>query len=587
MLQTLRDVFKYIRHYPRDFTIGFVALIISSACMVQAPRFVGGAINALNNGSLTLLKLWGYLFGIVGIMTFSAFAIIIVRRTILRASWEIQFDIRHDLYKRFASLDQDYYDNNRTGDLMARLTSDINAVRMLVGVAMFMGTNTVLMIGFSLVRMFNLNVTLSVLTILVIPTITLSFFAIMRVVHRRYEKVQEQLSNVSAMAQENFSGVRVVKGFGIEEREKQIFTDLNSEYIKRNLTLTVAEAPMFPLAEVMFGVTLSLLLLLGGRSIINANGSLSVGEFVDFLLLFQGIQWPIIGMGWIATVFQRGDTSWRRLKEILAEEPRILDDAQTDHSLAEVHGDIRFENVHLELDGIKVLDDISFHLHAGETLGITGRTGAGKTMIINLISRIHDASEGTVKIDGRDIKHYPLQTLRGSIGIVPQEPFLFSDSIAENIAYGVESDDDAAMTARVKAVASLVQLADDVEDFPNQYQTKLGERGVTLSGGQRQRTAMARAIIRDPNILILDDSLSAVDTQTEANILKNLKDVAKDRSTIIVAHRLSAFQHADRILVLDEGKITEEGTHQALLAQDNWYAEMYRKQQLEAELEKA
>lgn len=527
-----------------------------------------------------------YLIGILAAVGFSAAAMVVVRRSILNASWEIQFDIRRDLFEHFTRLSPRYYDTHRVGDLMARLTADLNAVRMMIGVGVFQGINTALLLGFTLTQMFLLNVSLTLLTLLTVPLITLSFFLLLRVIHQRYEKVQEQFSDISAMAQENLSGIRVVKGFAIEQRELSRFGGLNDEFIRRNLALTRVEGPLFPLMELLFGLTISLLLLLGGRYMLGLGSELSIGEFIAFILLFEGIQWPMVALGWIASVVQRGRTSWGRLREILDEVPEIRDHEQTDFSLQRIKGAIEFQQVTLRFGEFTALDNVSFKLRAGESIGITGRTGAGKTLLMNLIARLIEPTSGRILIDGIDIKRYPLAVLRHSIGMVPQEPFLFSDSIAENIAYGVE-DDPERLRRRVKAVAELVQLADDVEGFPAGYDTTLGERGVTLSGGQRQRTAMARAIIREPALLILDDALSAVDTQTEARILAGLGTVAKGRTTIIVGHRISAFQHTDRILVLEQGRVIEDGSHEALVAQGGWYADMDRRQQLEASLEAA
>ncbi|MDZ7704364.1 MAG: ABC transporter ATP-binding protein [Trueperaceae bacterium] len=587
MLQTSKDLFAYVRRYPVRFLIGLVGLVISAFATTQGPRIIGNAIDAFQQGTMTRQSIWLYIGALIGVIATASAAMIIVRRTILNASWEIQFDIRHDLFDHFTRLSTHYYDHHRVGDLMARLTADLNAVRLLVGVAVFQGANTLLLLGFTLYRMFTLNVTLTLLTLLVVPLITVSFFVLLRIIHRRYQRVQEQFSDVSAMAQENFSGIRVVKGFGIEDREVSNFKRLNDEFIRRNLLLTRADGPLFPLMELLFGVALSVLLLVGGRFVIGLGGNLSVGNFIDFVLLFEGIQWPLIALGWIANIVQRGDTSWRRLREILDHEPAIQDTAQTNYNLTSIRGEIEFENVSYDVGDTRILDDVSFRIRAGETLGVAGRTGAGKTTLVNLIARLVEPTEGRILIDGIDIRHYPLEVLRRHLGIVPQEPFLFSDTIAENIAYGVPQGDPDGLEHQIREVAQLVQLAGDVEDFPEGYQTSLGERGVTLSGGQRQRTAMARAIIRDPAVLILDDALSAVDTQTEARILEGLEQVARDRTTLIVAHRVSAFQHAHRIVVLEAGRVVEQGSHDQLLAADGWYADMDRRQQLEASLESA
>ena len=414
----------------------------------------------------------------------------------------------------------------------------------------------------------------------------MAFFLLLRATHRRYEKVQQQFSNVSAMAQENFNGVRVVKGFGIEDREIGRFEELNDEFIRRNLHLTKVEGPMFPMNELLFGATISLLLLVGGRIVLGGAG-LSIGEFSAFVFLFEGIQWPLIAMGMIANILQRGTTSWGRLSELLNTGSRIKDGPHTDWSIREIRGDIEFRNVSLDFDTFRALDNVSFRIRPGESVGFTGRTGAGKTMIVNLISRLVDPTEGEILIDGQDIRKIPLEVLRRHIGLVPQEPFLFSDTIEGNISFGIPEDDSEERKERVREIARLAQLADDVEDFPEGYDTSLGERGVTLSGGQRQRTAIARAIIRDPSILILDDALSAVDTQTESRILESLEQVQEGRTTLVIAHRLSAFANSDRVYVLADGRIVEQGTHEELVAAGGWYADMQQRQQLEADLEAA
>lgn len=587
MLQTIRDLSRYVRRQRGAYLIGLAMMVANAFFTTLTPIIPGMAIDALKQGTMTLGHMVLYVAALFGTALAGSIAMIVVRRSLLAASWEIQFDVRRSLFRHFARLDAGYFDNHRVGDLMARLTADLNAVRMFVGVGAFQAINTLLLLGFTITRMARLSPNLTLMMLGIMPITSLTFFVFMRIIHRRYQKVQEQFSDVSAMAQENFDGMRVVKGFGIEDRHQGTFRNLNDEYIRRYLALTRIDGPLGPLMDTLFGIAMALLLLVGGRYVLGVGGNLTIGQFSAFVFLFNGIQWPLIALGWIANLAQRGSTSWRRLREILDSEPAIRDDADTDTSLRELRGEIEFRHVSVAFDGVPALEDVSFRVRPGESIGITGRTGAGKTLIASLVARLLDPDAGEILLDGIDIRRYPVAVVRRFIGLVPQEPFLFSDTIAENIAYGVPEADKATLMPRVKQAAGLAQLDGDVSDFPLGYDTRLGERGVTLSGGQRQRTAIARAIVRDPRVMIFDDALSAVDTQTEARILEGLEHVQRGRTTLINAHRISAFQHCDRVMVIDFGRITEEGTHQELLDRDGWYADMHRRQQLEADLEAA
>lgn len=587
MLKTLRDLLPYVRRHRLKLVLGMGLIVTNGFFSTLTPIIPGRAIDEFRNRSMTMDRLWLYALALLGVAVAAGLAMVFVRRIFMYTSWEVQFDVRHDIFKHFTRLDGGYFDRTRVGDLMARLTADLGAVRMLAGVAVFQGLNTLFLFAFTFYRMFNLSVQLSLITLATAPLTSLAFYLILRVVHRRYQYVQEQFSNVSAMAQENFSGIRVVKGFGIEQREVDTFGRLNNEFVKRNLALVRVDGPLFPMMEFLFGLTMSLLLLVGGRLVLGIGGDLTVGEFSSFVFLYEGIQWPMISLGWIGSLLQRGTTSWGRLKEILTQVPEVADGPETDYGLRTVVGRIEFKDVSVAYGGVKALDHVSFVIEAGEAVGITGRTGSGKTLIVNLIARVIDPDEGQILIDGIDNKRFPVEVLRRFIGLVPQEPFLFSDSIADNIAYGLPEAPAEVLAPRVLRAAEIAQLAGDVQEFPSGFDTRLGERGVTLSGGQRQRTAIARALVREPSILIFDDALSAVDTQTEARILEGLADVQRGRTTVIVAHRISAFQNAHRVLVLDNGRVVEEGTHNELIALGGWYADMDRRQQLESDLEVA
>ena len=572
----LRPLLPYLKRYRWGYLVGALCILANNAAWVLFPQVVQRAVDELHLG-ITFQKLRLLSLALLAVFAVRAIFMFLTRWILIGISRDIEFDLRNDLFARLETLSYSYYQRMRTGDVMARATNDLSAVRNLLGPAIMYTANTVVFTAAALYFMVRLSPKLTFYTFLPLPvaSVVIQYFG--HRIHERFERIQAMFSDISARAQENFSGVRVIRAYVQEEPEIAKFESANREYISRSLKLVRLMGMLWPTLELMLGIATALVLWLGGREVI--LGHLTPGQFTEFLTYMLQLTWPIIALGYVINLFQRGTASLERLNEILIEQPEIKDAAEARE--LPTAGEIEFRGLNFGYDGKKVLHDLNLRIPAGSSLAIVGPTGSGKTSLVSLIPRIYDAEPGMVLIDGRPIREYGLDSLRKQIGFVPQETFLFSDRIRENIAWGVDS----AMDRQVHDAADAANIARDIESFPEGYETPVGERGITLSGGQKQRTAIARALIRDPRILILDDALSSVDTHTEDKILNHLRNVMHGRTTIFISHRVSTVRSADRIAVLHGGRIVELGTHDELLALNGYYTDLYNKQLLEEELE--
>lgn len=576
-----KSLSEYVRaHRPR--VINGIALVCASvAISVLSPFITRYAVDELVSDVVRwpMILMYAVLYVVAALC--SAGLALGMRQILLSLGHQIEYEIRRDVFQHLSRLDYTFYSRERTGDLMTKMTSDLNAVREFVGQGILQGTRTAVgfILAFSI--MFYINVRMALVMLFLLPSTSLLFFLLLKIIRERYEQSQEQFSIISNFCQENFGGIRTVRGYGIEDRQQGFFARLNARYIDLKMALNRVERPLWPGMGMLFSIGVVLIMWIGGREVIADR--MTVGQFVQFSQYLFFLQWPMLALGWTINLLQRGKASWGRIQSIRTAQPAICDEEQftelkrVDHQKVTVE----FDGVSLELGGVRVLEQISLSIPAGETLGITGPTGSGKTVLAWLIARVLDPTEGVVRIDGQDIRTIPLDALRRLVGIAPQEAFLFSDTLANNIALGLEETD----LEKVFTAAELAELHTDVEGFPKRFDTMLGERGVTLSGGQRQRTAISRALARKPGVLILDDVFSAIDTQTEAAIQARLKPVVTSCTTLIISHRVSSLRHADRIIVLQDGRITQSGTHADLVQQPGYYRELDEVQRLQARLE--
>jgi ATP-binding cassette, subfamily B, multidrug efflux pump len=573
MWESLATVRGYLWRYRAGLALGGVCLVLKDLAQAAQPLLIRAAVDSFAGAPGAFLR---YVFMLIGVALLKGIFQYWMRVIIIGISRDIEFDLRNDLFAHLIRLSPDFYQRTRTGDIMARATNDLNAVRMMLGPGVMYWFETSLTFVLAIVIMVRVDWRLAIFAVMPAPAVSFAVVFFGRRIHERFEKIQGMFSDISSRVQENLSGVRMIRAFVQEDAEMRRFELLNRAYIAQNLKLVRLQGLFDPLLEALIGVTFLMVLLVGGEQVL--AGRISLGSFVMFNTYMGMLVWPMIAFGWVVNLTQRGSASLGRINELLHERPSIA--APPDPApLRDVRGEIEFRNVTVDYG----LHGIDLRIPAGQTLAVVGHTGSGKSTLVQLVPRLLDPDAGAVLVDGIDLRRLDPEALRRHIGFVPQETFLFSSTIADNIAFGVES----ATEADIRRAAELAGLAGDIEAFPNGYQTMVGERGITLSGGQKQRTAIARAILRDPRILILDDALSSVDTLTEERILTHLADVMKGRTVILISHRVSTVRQADRIVVLEHGRIVEQGTHTELLATGGYYADLSQKQMLEEELERA
>ncbi|MHC1739337.1 MAG: ABC transporter ATP-binding protein [Ignavibacteriaceae bacterium] len=571
---------KYFLKYKSRLLLGILFLFLSSIGYVYIPVAIKDAINELQS-RMSYDAILKYSLLIVGSSLFSGIFRFYIRQTIIVVSREIEYDLRRDFWGHIQRLPLRYFQNTSTGNIMAHATNDINAVRMFIGPAVMYSIDTIIRFVMVIAIMASISVEVTLYSLLPLPLLSVLVYKVGKKIHERFTAIQEKFSELTTKAQENFSGIRVIKSYLREDFEIESFREMSRQYLQKNMRLVKIQALFQPILFLITGVSVIIVVWTGGMKVI--SGDLLLGDITAIIIYLGMLTWPMIAVGWVINIIQQAEASMKRLSRILAEPYEIEDSRETNFAISELKGDIEFRNVSFSYGKhlAPVLKNINLKIPKGTTLAIMGGTGSGKSSFINLIPRLYDVTEGDILIDEIPLKEIPVSVLRKNIGIVQQESFLFSDTIENNLAYGLETFDESV----VRRASEIAHFDRDVREFPAGYKTILGERGITLSGGQKQRASLARALVINPTILILDDSFSAVDTHTEEEILRNLKEFMKERTSIIISHRISTVKDADKIIFIDNGRIVEEGTHNELLALNGQYAGIHFKQMLEKELE--
>ena len=582
-MKNLLRLKKYLLRYKRKLLYGFVFIILTNIFAVSAPRFIGNAIDVLAppfvmSDVLTNIGLY-ILFAALG-----SFFLFMVRQNIIVASRIIEFDLKNDYYAHLQTLSRDFYNKTSTGELIARGTNDLNAVRDFLGPGIMYSINTFFRLFFAIIAMLTISPVLTFLALLPAPFFSYAVYRIGQSIQKRTKSIQESYADITALLQENISGIRVIRNYTREAYETERFQKINEAYFNKNLSLAKLQALFFSILTALLALSLIPVIWVGGINVV--NGSMTIGDIAQFVIYVSMLSWPIISIGWVTNIIQKASSAQTRLNEIFDVEPDITDNLATENLPEDAQGKIEFRNVSFHYPGNeeqKVLSNISFTIEPGSKVAIVGATGSGKTSLVNLIPRLYDPQNGSVFFDDKDIRTIPLDDLRQHIGFVPQTNFVFSDTIANNIDYGVATGSD--HLDHIIEASRVANLYDDIMDFPDGFETMLGEKGINLSGGQKQRTCIARALAWKPDILILDDALSAVDTSTEAGIFEALLEELPDTTLLLISHRISTVKNCDRIIVLRNGGIAETGSHDELLAKDSIYAELYTQQLLEDEIQ--